>query len=132
MLMAWHIAIDSWRFGNRMPPSSNMPADPPRIAREKRTIRAMVSIYCRGHHAPADELCSQCRELLDYSYNRLDRCPFGISKPTCGNCTVHCYKPSMRERVKQAMRYSGPRLLLRHPILSLRHWLDGFRRVARP
>jgi hypothetical protein len=25
------------------------------------------------------------------------------------------------------MRFAGPRMLWTHPILSLRHWLDGFR-----
>jgi len=25
------------------------------------------------------------------------------------------------------MRYAGPRMLLQHPILALRHWLDGLR-----
>jgi hypothetical protein len=24
------------------------------------------------------------------------------------------------------MRYAGPRMLWQHPILSLRHWLDGW------
>jgi len=91
----------------------------------------MVAIYCRGHHDAGELPCSECRELLDYAENRLDRCPFGAAKPTCGNCTVHCYKPAMRERVKQVMRYAGPRLLLRHPILAMGHWLDSFRRPSK-
>jgi hypothetical protein len=28
------------------------------------------------------------------------------------------------------MRYAGPRMAWRHPLLSLRHWLDGFRKAA--
>jgi hypothetical protein len=27
------------------------------------------------------------------------------------------------------MRYAGPRMLLEHPLMSLRHWLDGFRQA---
>ena len=27
------------------------------------------------------------------------------------------------------MRYAGPRMLWEHPIMSLRHWLDGFRKA---
>jgi len=105
-----------------------MPSDPPRIAREKRTITAMVTIYCRAHHGTAEELCSDCRELLDYAFRRLDRCPFGADKPTCGKCPIHCYKPSMRAEAKAVMRYAGPRLPWRHPIQALFHWVDGFRR----
>ena len=106
------------------------PTDSRRIAREKRTIRAMLVIYCRGHHHTGERPCRECRELLDYAHDRLDRCPFGAAKPTCGNCTVHCYKPAMRERVKQVMRYAGPRLLLRHPILAMGHWVDALRRPS--
>jgi hypothetical protein len=33
----------------------------------------------------------------------------------------------MRERIRIVMRYSGPRMLYRHPILSIRHKMDGFK-----
>jgi hypothetical protein len=105
-----------------------MSSEPRRIAREKRTIRAMVEIYCRAHHGTAGRLCGDCDELLDYALCRLDRCPFGADKPTCAKCPIHCYKPTMREEVRQVMRYAGPRMLYRHPILGLLHCLDGLRR----
>ena len=108
-----------------------MPTDPPRIAREKRTVRALIAIFCRGRHGTAGGLCPECRELLDYALARLDRCPFGAGKPTCAGCPVHCYKPAMREKARSVMRYAGPRMLLRHPILALRHWLDGLRKRER-
>jgi len=104
-----------------------MAGDPPRIAREKRTIRAMVAIYCRGRHQSRDGLCPECRELLDYAVCRLDRCPFGEKKTTCAKCPIHCYRPGMKEEVRAVMRYAGPRMLLRHPLLALRHWLDSRR-----
>jgi hypothetical protein len=105
-----------------------MSTEPPRIRREKRTIQAMATIFCRAYHGMADQLCVECREVVDYAYCRLDRCPFGGEKPTCANCPIHCYKPAMRTRVKQIMRYAGPRMLLRHPILAMLHWFDGLRR----
>jgi len=89
----------------------------------------MAGIYCRGHHATKGELCAECRELLDYAYCRLDRCPYGGEKPTCGKCPIHCYKPAMKTKAKAVMRYAGPRLMFRHPILTLRHWLDERRRT---
>ncbi|MCU0373022.1 MAG: nitrous oxide-stimulated promoter family protein [Ignavibacteria bacterium] len=30
----------------------------------------------------------------------------------------------MREKVKNVMRYSGPRMLLKHPYLAVRHLLN--------
>jgi len=97
-----------------------------RIGREKRTIRAMVKIYCRAHHVCSRGLCAECQQLLDYAHCRLDRCPFGARKPACADCPIHCYKPAMRAQVVAVMRYAGPRMLLRHPILALRHLIDGW------
>ena len=31
----------------------------------------------------------------------------------------------MRERVREVMRYSGPRMLWRHPVLAAAHLMDG-------
>lgn len=94
-----------------------------RIIREKKTIDKMVEIYCKSKHTSEPE-CSECRELLDYSHLRLDNCRFENDKPVCARCRIHCYKPDMRERVIKVMRFSGPRMLLYHPILTLRHFID--------
>jgi len=105
-----------------------MPNDHPRMARERKTIKAMVHIYCRDQHNSEKELCAECNELLDYAFYRLDKCPYQEGKTTCANCPVHCYKPEMRHQVRQVMRYAGPRMLWRHPILTLYHFLDGRRK----
>ena len=99
-----------------------------RMRREHETIAAMISIYCRGHHEKAGgELCGPCTALLAYANHRLDRCPFQDNKTTCARCAVHCYEPGMREKVRTVMKYAGPRMIHRHPILALFHFLDGFR-----
>jgi hypothetical protein len=100
-----------------------------RLNREWKTMEAMVRIHCRDHHAPVKGICLECRQLLDYANVRLERCRFGAEKPTCANCPVHCYQPARREQVKVVMRYAGPRMMWEHPVMSLRHWLDGFRRA---
>ena len=100
----------------------------PRIAREGKTVTAMVGLYCHDHHGAGHGLCDQCQELQDYALQRLQRCPFQEGKTTCAKCPVHCYKPEMRDRIKAVMRYAGPRMLYRHPILALLHLIDGFRR----
>lgn len=100
-------------------------AEGPRIKREKKTIDAMVNLYCRKHHGTSDELCPECQELHDYAMIRLSKCPFQEEKSTCGKCLVHCYKPDMKKKVAKVMRYSGPRMILHHPILALHHVFDG-------
>ena len=78
------------------------------------------------HRSPltVPPLCPQCQELLTYAHQRLERCKFGNEKPSCTRCSVHCYKPAMRQQIRQVMRYSGPRMLLHNPVLAIRHLWD--------
>ncbi len=96
-----------------------------RLGREARTLRAMVNIYCRHHHK-TKELCESCQGLLNYAHDRLWQCRFGEQKPQCARCPIHCYKKNMRESVKAVMRYAGPRMLTRHPILAIMHMVDKY------
>ena len=101
----------------------------PRMQREARTVSAMIDISCMELHGTArGERCGQCAGLLDYSMARLAKCPFQEGKTTCGNCRVHCYKPDMRERAREAMRTAGPRMPSRHPLMTIWHFLDGLRK----
>lgn len=100
-----------------------------RLRREWRTMEVMMQIHCRDHHGATNALCHECQELLNYANLRLDRCRFGEAKPTCAKCPVHCYQKTRREQIRVMMRYAGPRMLWEHPIKSLRHWLDGFRKA---
>ncbi len=95
--------------------------------RELDTIEAMFRIYCRDHHRRDPSVCDECSPLLDYATRRLVRCVFGANKPTCANCTVHCYTETMRAKIKDVMRYAGPRMLWRHPYLAITHVIDGKR-----
>ena len=72
-----------------------------------------------GHGGPG--LCGECRELLEYSLARLEHCKFGNAKTKCHKCPVHCYRPDMREKIRTVMRFSGPRMLLYHPLEALRY-----------
>lgn len=98
-----------------------------RLAREWNTMKAMVGIYCRDHHQPAGNLCGECEQFLTYASLRLERCRYGVEKPTCAKCPVHCYQRERRQQVRVIMRYAGPRMMWEHPIMSLRHWIDGRR-----
>ncbi|MBP8650938.1 MAG: nitrous oxide-stimulated promoter family protein [Bacteriovoracaceae bacterium] len=95
-----------------------------RRTRERRTLRIMLEIYCRGNHGKGSDLCERCSALEAYALRRLDACPFGEEKPACSHCPVHCYKADMREQIRDVMKYAGPRMLARHPVLSLLHMLD--------
>lgn len=103
---------------------------PRRLAREERTLAAMIGMYCRDHHAASGGgLCDECAALLEYARARLERCPYGVGKPTCAKCTTHCYRPAMRELVRAVMRYAGPRMLREHPLMAAAHLADGRRKT---
>ena len=99
-----------------------------RVARERRTIDAMIQLYCRHHHAGA-ALCQDCEALRCYADVRLTRCVFKLDKPTCAACPIHCYRPDLRRQVKIVMQYAGPRMILRHPILAIWHLIAGKREI---
>nr|WP_156136235.1 nitrous oxide-stimulated promoter family protein [Photobacterium gaetbulicola] len=99
---------------------------------EYKTLEAMVKIYCKDHHGTR-ALCDECADFLHYALIKLDRCPYGEEKPTCKRCPIHCYKAEYKERSRIIMRYSGPKMLLRHPILAIRHLVAGKKPVpAKP
>jgi len=92
-----------------------------RIEQEKITVGQMVEIYCKGVHRTKEGLCEECSALLEYAFARLDHCKFGEKKPTCKKCPIHCYKPTMRKQMQDAMRYAGPRMMWHHPISAIKH-----------
>jgi predicted amidophosphoribosyltransferase len=94
-----------------------------RISREMETVRRMIELYCRGNHGGRG-LCAECDALWRYAVQRVERCPVRDDKPACSGCGTHCYRPEMRERIRSVMRYAGPRMAWRHPVLSLLHFLD--------
>ena len=92
-----------------------------RTEQEKKTVRHMVEIYCHGKKHACKDLCEECSALLNYAYLRLDHCKFGEKKPTCKKCPIHCYKLDMKEKMREVMRYAGPRMVWYHPIAAIRH-----------
>ncbi|MFC1764263.1 nitrous oxide-stimulated promoter family protein [Planctomycetota bacterium] len=99
-----------------------------KMNRHQQTIETMIGIYCRGNHRTQEDFCNDCAELLSYAEQRLARCPFLPKKPPCSKCPVHCYKPAMREKIRQVMRYAGPRMLGKHPVMAMRHLIEGLRK----
>ena len=95
----------------------------PRILREKKSIKIMIEMYCRGKHGTPAGLCGACNELLEYAWQRLEHCKFGEQKPNCSRCPIHCYRPDMREKIIAVMRYSGPRMIFKQPLEVMRHLL---------
>ena len=128
--------------------------------REQEIVSQMIALYCKGNHSAyrlvslrerggeiqqmrvgaalrerdsgeRRDLCPECAELEAYAHARSERCPFMEEKTFCSNCTVHCYRPEMRERIRTAMRYTGPRILFHHPVMAIRHMIESQRERRR-
>ena len=93
-----------------------------RVEREKRVIKLMIEIYCHKQHQHKSlGLCEECQELLEYAHKRLNFCKFGDDKKFCSKCPIHCYKNDMKVKVKDVMKFSGPRLLFYKPDQLIKH-----------
>ena len=86
-------------------------------------LEQFIHIYCRGkHRTPKNDLCDDCKSLLSYARKRLERCPQD-PKPSCKHCEIHCYKPAYRDKIREVMRYSGKRLIMRGRFNLIYHYL---------
>jgi len=93
--------------------------------REKEVVSLMIRLYCKKKHHTKTGLCEECAKLDEYAKLRSDKCPFMETKTFCSNCKVHCYKPEMREKIREVMRFYGPRMILYHPVLAVRHVIES-------
>ena len=124
------------RRGNPTSPSS--PADSPAVARrrvrEKRVVSQMIALYCEKHHDPAtrtevahcgEPVCAECAAVDAYAVLRTEKCRTlaAGTKTSCDQCPHHCYRPEERAKIREVMRFSGPRMLTRHPVAAVRHLL---------
>ena len=100
-----------------------------KIEEEKEIVKTMIELYCKNHHSPSHLLCDECQCLLEYSQQQLENCLFGEEKPFCSKCPVHCYRSDMREKIREVMRYAGPRMIFTDASMALRHLLARFRKT---
>lgn len=100
-----------------------------RILRERNSVEKMIAMYCKAKHGTNTDLCEECSYLLEYALQRLQHCIFGEDKLVCAKCPIHCYRKEMREKIIAIMRYSGPRMIYKHPVLTLLHLFDKSRKV---
>lgn len=91
---------------------------------EKVMVSQMIRLYCKKKHHTKQGLCPECAALEAYARQRSEKCPFMETKTFCSNCKVHCYKADMRQKIREVMRYCGPRMIFCHPLAAIRHVLE--------
>lgn len=92
------------------------------IKYEIATIEKMMQIYCKKKHGGKEnKLCGECDEMFQYASIRLQKCPFGDEKGACADCKIHCYDKIHRNKMREIMRFSGPRMMIYYPKDFLQH-----------
>lgn len=91
--------------------------------KEQEIVEKMIRIYCRKKHKSI-ELYEECQKLSDYTKQRTQHCPFIEVKTFCASCKVHCYKPQMRDKIKEVMKFSGKYLIFYYPKEVFLHIID--------
>jgi hypothetical protein len=93
---------------------------------EANTLKKFFELHCADKHSDQThhckqlnyngekvfmelELCSDCIELIHYSYDRLCECPHD-PKPRCRTCPSPCYSKDEWKKVAKLMKYSGIQL----------------------
>ena len=96
--------------------------DKDKIKNNKEKVTAsMIRIYCRGVHGGKQHLCDDCESLRVYSLKRLEKCPHANTNTFCSECSIKCYEKQKQEEMRVVMRYAGPRMIIYHPIIAIRH-----------
>lgn len=97
--------------------------------KEKNTVGLMIGIYChKKHKTKGAELCKECKDLQEYAFARVEHCPHMETKTFCSSCKTHCYKSEMREKIRNVMRFSGPRMIIYCPKLLIKHKLEELKK----
>lgn len=113
-------------------------------SREKSVFLAMSEVYCKGmkHDGITDvteelgfdeelqtyvkwsgwkvRLCPECLDLSKESAKHTNRCRH-LAYKTLPPLPDACYANRQEKRIRPIMRYSGPRIMTRHPVLGVQY-----------
>lgn len=95
---------------------------------EIQTLKRFFEVYCIEKHSPQKKftktlnykneiisielnLCENCLEKIQYSFDRLLACPHEI-KPRCRTCPTPCYEKPRWKNAAKVMIYSAMKLSL--------------------
>ena len=102
---------------------------------ETKTLKKFFELHCKDKHSNQKlhckqliynnkkinielKLCTECINLIDYSFERLQECPHD-PKPRCRTCPNPCYSKIEWKKVAKLMKYSGIKL----GVLKIKHFL---------
>ena len=82
------------------------------IDQEKELISIMIKIYEDGNKVDLSD-------LKNYAFKRIEFCPRKEEKTFCSSCPIHCYQKTYRQQIREVMKYSGKRIIFKHPMVAV-------------
>lgn len=85
----------------------------------------MIKIFCKSNHSDdntynCNNLCNKCYDMQKYMHYRIDHCK---QNNFCAYCGTKCHPKDKSDYMKKIMRYSGPRIFKKYPIISIKHFI---------
>ncbi|MBN2159732.1 MAG: nitrous oxide-stimulated promoter family protein [Spirochaetes bacterium] len=112
------------------------------VQKDIAVLAEFIHIYCKANHRNAQrsrpaaggalgvyltaigrDYCTDCSKLILHAASKRLLCPYK-PKPACKKCPTHCYGPGYRERIREVMRYSGKRLIMRGRLGLIRKYFS--------
>lgn len=107
---------------DRFLPKKKQPQVKNTIPQEKANIKKTFGVYCHKHHNTSGEkLCPKCTALLATVMTKINRCPYGITKPICDRCEISCFGTNQTKEFQKIMTSVSKGMFLRHPMMSIKH-----------
>ena len=96
------------------------------VPKEKENIRKTFGMYCHSNHnTESDKLCQKCTALLTTVFTKINRCPYGITKPICDRCETPCFGETTTKEFLTIMQSSQRKMLFSHPMMTIKHKLQS-------
>lgn len=107
-------------------PKRKPPEPKNNVPKEKENIRKTFGLYCNANHGTTDnKLCPKCTALLTTAMLKIQRCPYGFSKPICDACETPCFGEVPTKEFRQIMKSGQKKMFFSHPLMAVRHKLAG-------
>ncbi|MBQ7516084.1 MAG: nitrous oxide-stimulated promoter family protein [Schwartzia sp.] len=107
------------RFRKKKDPVEDLKQNLPK---EKANLKSSFAVYCNKHHDTKDgKLCPKCTALLAVILPKINRCPYGVTKPICDRCDQQCFGTANNKAFMEIMEGSRKAMLVKHPMMTVRH-----------
>ena len=97
------------------------------IPKEKEQMRKTFGVYCKKHHnTNGEKLCAKCTALLSTVMIKINRCPYGITKPICDKCEIMCFGNQKNKEFMEVMSSAtSAGMFFKHPVTAFKHKMSA-------